>query len=104
MLSLPLAAAAQAQAYVFTYFTKNGEDGLHLAWSADGYRWEKLNAGKSYLDADGRQVEADARPVRRARSRRHVSHGVDVGLEREQHRLRLDARLRHLVAADASCR
>ena len=45
-------AAVQAPAaggYVFTYFTKNGEDGLHLAWSADGYRWEKLNDGRSYL-------------------------------------------------------
>ena len=39
----------RGQAYVFTYFTKNGEDGLHLAWSADGYRWDKLNDGKSYL-------------------------------------------------------
>jgi hypothetical protein len=38
-----------AQAYVFTYFTKNGEDGLHMAWSADGYTWAKLNDGKSYL-------------------------------------------------------
>lgn len=36
-------------AYLFTYFTKNGEDGLHLAWSADGYRWELLNEGASYL-------------------------------------------------------
>lgn len=35
--------------YLFTYFTKNGEDGLHLAWSTDGYRWEKLNDGKSTL-------------------------------------------------------
>lgn len=42
-------AAAPAPAYLFTYFTKNGEDGLHLAWSADGYAWQKLNAGKSYL-------------------------------------------------------
>lgn len=41
--------AAPATAYLFTYFTKNGEDGLHLAWSADGYKWEKLNDGKSYL-------------------------------------------------------
>src|SRR4029078_11454775 len=27
----------------------NGEDGLHLAWSHDGYTWERLNDGKSYL-------------------------------------------------------
>jgi len=35
--------------YLFTYFTGNGEDGLHLAWSHDGYKWEKLNEGRSYL-------------------------------------------------------
>jgi hypothetical protein len=35
--------------YLFTYFTKNGEDGLHLAVSTDGYKWEKLNDGASYL-------------------------------------------------------
>jgi hypothetical protein len=29
---------------VFAYFIKNGEDGLHLAGSTDGYRWEKLAA------------------------------------------------------------
>jgi hypothetical protein len=50
LLATPLARAAEpATAYLFTYFTKNGEDGLHLAWSADGYKWEKLNEGKSYL-------------------------------------------------------
>jgi hypothetical protein len=38
-----------ANAYLFTYFTKNGEDGLHLAWSSDGYKWEALNGGQSYL-------------------------------------------------------
>ena len=51
---LPLAsstshAAVPTTAYLFTYFTKNGEDGLHLAWSADGYKWDKLNAGRPYL-------------------------------------------------------
>lgn len=29
-------------AYLFTYFTKNGEDGLHLAVSKDGYNWKKI--------------------------------------------------------------
>jgi hypothetical protein len=38
-----------ANAYLFAYFTKNGEDGLHLAWSSDGYKWEALNGGQSYL-------------------------------------------------------
>lgn len=40
---------ADRPAYLFTYFTKNGEDGLHLAWSEDGYTWQKLNGGNSYL-------------------------------------------------------
>lgn len=35
--------------FLFTYFTDNGQDGLHLAWSADGYHWAALNGGKSYL-------------------------------------------------------
>lgn len=35
--------------YLFTYFTKNGEDGLHLAASTDGLRWERLNQGRSFL-------------------------------------------------------
>lgn len=35
-------------AYIFTYFTKNGEDGLHLAASTDGYRWQKLTRGENH--------------------------------------------------------
>ena len=49
---LTLLACGMAQAadgYLFTYFTGNGEDGLHLAASDDGYRWDKLGGGKSYL-------------------------------------------------------
>ncbi|MBI5766232.1 MAG: glycoside hydrolase family 43 protein [Verrucomicrobia bacterium] len=51
LASLAFAAigAAADSAYLFTYFTKNGEDGLHLACSTDGYKWDKLNNGKSYL-------------------------------------------------------
>jgi hypothetical protein len=49
-LSLFLISAGSLRAeYLFTYFTKNGEDGLHLAASTDGYKWERLNDGKSYL-------------------------------------------------------
>ena len=36
--------------YLFCYFVSNGEDGLHLAWSRDGYRWEALNGGRSLLE------------------------------------------------------
>lgn len=35
--------------YLFSYFTGNGEDGLHLAYSTDGYEWKALNEGKSFL-------------------------------------------------------
>ena len=52
----PLGSAAENAAmempgkcYIFSYFTGNGEDGLHLAWSADGLKWEALKGGKSFL-------------------------------------------------------
>jgi len=35
--------------YLFSYFIGNGEDGLHLAWSRDGYKWDDLNGGRSLL-------------------------------------------------------
>jgi hypothetical protein len=44
-----LSRARPQDAYLFAYFVKNGEDGLHLAASSDGYRWEKLGGGASYL-------------------------------------------------------
>lgn len=40
---------AAETSYLFTYFTGNGEDGLHLAWSDDGYRWQTLSGGGSVL-------------------------------------------------------
>ncbi len=36
-------------AYLFSYFTGNGEDGLHLAYSYDGLKWLPLNNGESFL-------------------------------------------------------
>jgi beta-galactosidase len=35
--------------YLFSYFTGNGEDGLHFAFSQDGLTWEALNDGNSFL-------------------------------------------------------
>ena len=35
--------------YVFTSFRGNGEDGLHLALSRDGYTWKTTRDDKSYL-------------------------------------------------------
>ena len=36
-------------ALLFSYFTGNGEDGLHLAWSEDGLQWAAVNGGRSCL-------------------------------------------------------
>jgi hypothetical protein len=39
-----------ATCYIFCYFMEpNGVDGLHLAWSRDGLKWDDLNGGKGYL-------------------------------------------------------
>jgi beta-xylosidase len=43
------ADAQEKPAYLFSYFTGNGEDGLHLAYSTDGLEWKALNNGKSLL-------------------------------------------------------
>lgn len=37
------------QVYLFSYFTNDGEDGLHLAYSHDGLVWRALNRGKPFL-------------------------------------------------------
>ncbi len=35
--------------YMFSYFKDNGQDGLHLAYSTDGYRWNALNNDSAVL-------------------------------------------------------
>lgn len=35
--------------YLFSYFKGNGEDGLHLAYSEDGYKWQSLKNDNSFL-------------------------------------------------------
>ncbi len=42
--------------FMFSYFsglqtdsTGDGQDGLHLMWSEDGFKWEALNQGNSFL-------------------------------------------------------
>lgn len=42
----------ESEALVFSYFKGNGEDGLHLAYSEDGYEWEPLNNDKSFLQPE----------------------------------------------------
>src|SRR3954462_7199101 len=43
------APPAEPQAYLFSYFTRNGEDGVHLAYSRDGISWSALNGGRSVI-------------------------------------------------------
>jgi hypothetical protein len=43
------AADAADQVYIFSYFKNNGEDGLHLAYSNDGYSWMTLKNDSSLL-------------------------------------------------------
>ena len=42
-------AQQNKEAYLFSYFMGNGEDGLHLAYSYDGLEWKALNNNKSFL-------------------------------------------------------
>lgn len=45
-------ASAQQSAgevYLFSYFRGDSKDGLHLATSTDGFKWEHLNNDKSFL-------------------------------------------------------
>ena len=41
--------AAADPAYLFTYFIGNGESGLHLLTSDDGFGWEPVQGGRSFL-------------------------------------------------------
>ncbi|HMV85305.1 MAG TPA: GDSL-type esterase/lipase family protein [Blastocatellia bacterium] len=42
-------AAGNQSHYLFSSFRGNGEDGLHLAWSDDGLKWQALNGDRSFL-------------------------------------------------------
>tara|TARA_B100001250_G_scaffold203697_1_gene174737 strand:- start:4434 stop:5423 length:990 start_codon:yes stop_codon:yes gene_type:complete len=41
--------AQKKDAYLYSYFINNGADGLHLAYSLDGYNWKSLKNNKSFL-------------------------------------------------------
>ena len=51
LLTLVLLGCNQQEAdvYLFSFFKGNGEDGLHLAASRDGFSWEALNNNQSFL-------------------------------------------------------
>jgi hypothetical protein len=49
LLLITQATYSQSPVYIFSYFKGNGEDGLHLAWSNDGYNWSPLHNDSSFL-------------------------------------------------------
>ncbi len=57
LLAAPLLAG---DPLVFSYFRGNGEDGLHLATSADGLQWRVLNEGRSLLQP----LVGESKPMR----------------------------------------
>ena len=42
-------AQGNGSVYMFSYFINNGEDGLHLAYSNDGLKWQSLKNNTSFL-------------------------------------------------------
>jgi hypothetical protein len=48
-LTFFLKAQDKNEVYMFSYFMNNGEDGLHLACSNDGLKWEALKNNQSFL-------------------------------------------------------
>lgn len=45
-----LSVSAQSDSvYIFAYFKNNGQDGLHLAYSNDGFKWSALKKDSSFL-------------------------------------------------------
>jgi beta-xylosidase len=49
MSAFLLRAQENDEVYLFSYFVGNGEDGLHLAYSFDGLKWEALKNNQSFL-------------------------------------------------------
>jgi hypothetical protein len=49
VLLYPCAAQQGDKVYMFSYFKDNGQDGLHLASSMDGFSWSSLHNDSSFL-------------------------------------------------------
>ena len=49
LLITPGSPPDEPEHYLFSYFQKNGQDGLHLAYSEDGLHWKALNNNQSVL-------------------------------------------------------
>lgn len=49
LLFLSGCQSGQREVYLFSYFKDNGKDGLHLAFSYDGFYWEALRNDSTFL-------------------------------------------------------
>lgn len=50
LTQITIATAQKSKSvYLFSYFKGNGEDGLHLAYSTDGFKWLALKNDSSFL-------------------------------------------------------
>lgn len=49
IMTLLSCSSSGDEVFMFSFFRGNGEDGLHLAWSENGYHWKALNDNKSFL-------------------------------------------------------
>src|SRR5688572_738942 len=50
IFSVQMVVAQQpGEVYLFSYFKSNGEDGLHLAYSHDGFKWIPFKNDSSFL-------------------------------------------------------
>ncbi|MGO3804904.1 MAG: glycoside hydrolase family 43 protein [Sphingobacterium sp.] len=49
LFSLSAVFAQKDSVYMFSYFVGNGEDGLHLLYSEDGFKWETIERTPSFL-------------------------------------------------------
>ena len=74
MLTITVVANAQTPVYMFSYFKNNGQDGLHLAYSRDGYKWTALKKDESFLTptAGKDKLMLDPCVIRGADSRFHM--------------------------------
>jgi hypothetical protein len=87
MMAATLAPAQISDdAWVFSYFVGNGEDGLHLAWSDDGLSWKALAGGKPLFNAriGGERLMRDPCIIRGPDGRFHMVwttgwRGKDIG-------------------------
>jgi hypothetical protein len=55
LLALAGCAHREQNIYLFSNFTGNGEDGLHLAWSMDGVQFQSLFENRSILKPEAGQ-------------------------------------------------